>query len=351
MSRRKGSIIKTTALCIASTIIISLNSTYVSATHVGAEQPIAGIAPIMNQYNIACETIAQYEIAISNISTSATKDNYANFGIANVSDFLNIRKEAGEGKAVIGKLPRYASCEILDRTSNGWAKIKSGKVIGYVKLEFLITGNSAVELGKKEGNLMATIKGDGVNFRENPNFTSPLITRLSNGESYEVLDFVGEWIKITIDQDTGYISRTFADLSYDLGKAVSVESSNIAGLSSTRNNIISFAKKYLGGRYVWGGTTLGKGVDCSGFTQQIYKNFGVSIPRTSREQARSGKKISSSQLKPGDLVFYGNSGGINHVAMYIGNNQVIHASTAKTGIKISNMKYREPSSYARYLND
>ena len=115
--------------------------------------------------------------------------------------------------------------------------------------------------------------------------------------------------------------------------------------------ICEFAKQYVGTRYVWGGTSLTNGADCSGFTLAVYRNYGISLPHSSRAQANCGTKISVSEVKPGDLIFYGSGRSINHVAMYIGNGQVVHASNSRTGIIISNMYYRSPVSAARIIND
>lgn len=108
----------------------------------------------------------------------------------------------------------------------------------------------------------------------------------------------------------------------------------------------------MGNPYVWGGTSLTKGADCSGFVLAVYKHFGITVSHSSRAQAKEGTKISASDLQPGDLIFYANSSGtINHVAMYIGGGKVIHASSPKTGIKISNYKYRTPVKYVSIIKD
>ena len=113
--------------------------------------------------------------------------------------------------------------------------------------------------------------------------------------------------------------------------------------ASLRSRIVNYAMKFLGNPYVWGGTSLTRGADCSGFTMSVMKNFGISLPHYSGSQANSGKRIKSSQMKPGDLIFYGSSRGrINHVAMYIGNGQIIHAASRRSGIKISTWNYRTP---------
>ncbi len=118
---------------------------------------------------------------------------------------------------------------------------------------------------------------------------------------------------------------------------------NSSSLSALRQEIISYALKFVGNRYVWGGESLTKGADCSGFVQAIYADFGYRIPRVSRDQAASaGKKISESELLPGDLIFYANSRGVvNHVAMYIGNGMIVHAANSRQGIITSSYKYRD----------
>lgn len=118
--------------------------------------------------------------------------------------------------------------------------------------------------------------------------------------------------------------------------------------SATGSKIAAFAQKFVGNPYVYGGTSLTNGTDCSGFTQSVFANFGISIPRTSSAQSCSGKSVSLSGVQPGDLIFYARNGRINHVALYIGGGQVVHASNEKTGIKISNMYYRTPSCARRY---
>ena len=116
-----------------------------------------------------------------------------------------------------------------------------------------------------------------------------------------------------------------------------------------RDDMVSYALQFVGNPYVYGGTSLTNGTDCSGFTMGIYKNFGMSISRTSREQATDGKAIKSSELKKGDLVFYASGGSISHVAMYIGNGKIVHASNSRTGIIVSNMNYRTPYKYVSII--
>ena len=121
--------------------------------------------------------------------------------------------------------------------------------------------------------------------------------------------------------------------------------------SGTRQSIVSFALQFEGNPYVWGGTSLTNGADCSGFTQSIMANFGISIPRVAADQAYGGRSVDVGSVQPGDLLFYlDDSGSIGHVALYIGNNQVIHASTPETGIIISDISYRQAYSAASYID-
>ena len=118
--------------------------------------------------------------------------------------------------------------------------------------------------------------------------------------------------------------------------------------SSTGSQIVNFATQFVGNPYVWGGTSLTNGADCSGFTQSVFANFGISIPRTAAAQASSGTPVSLSDIQAGDLLFYSNGSGIGHVTIYMGNGQVVHASNSNTGITISDYGYRTPVSARRY---
>lgn len=282
----------------------------------------------------------------------ALESKYENIGIATVDNYLNIRKRPGEEKKIIGKLPKNAGATIYNIDKNGWAKIKSGKVTGYVMSSYLTTGEEAQALAKKVGVKTATVNTTTLKVREKPTTDSTCITLIPIDEELEVIKTEDEWVKVIVDNDKGWVSKEYVDISYELKKAVPNEEVEVSnGVSSTRANMVAFAKQYLGNRYVWGGTSLTNGTDCSGFTMSIYRNFGISISRTSGAQSNNGTTISALQAKPGDLVFYSNGGGINHVAMCIGNGQVIHASNPRTGIKISNMYYRTPVKAVRILND
>ena len=135
-------------------------------------------------------------------------------------------------------------------------------------------------------------------------------------------------------------------------QATQSSTSDSSSTSGTRQSIVNFALQFVGCPYVYGGTSLTNGADCSGFTQSVMANFGISIPRTAGAQSVGGRAVSLSNIQPGDLLFYSGSGdyGIGHVTMYIGNGQVVHASTSRTGIIVSDIGYRTPCAARSYID-
>ena len=135
-------------------------------------------------------------------------------------------------------------------------------------------------------------------------------------------------------------------------QATQSSTSDSSSTSGTRQSIVNFALQFVGCPYVYGGTSLTNGADCSGFTQSVMANFGISIPRTAGAQSVGGRAVGLSNIQPGDLLFYSGSGdyGIGHVTMYIGNGQVVHASTSRTGIIVSDIGYRTPCAARSYID-
>lgn len=276
---------------------------------------------------------------------------YTNLGIANVdTGNLNIREEASTDAKLVGKLPKNAACEIIS-TKDDWAYVKSGEVEGYVSMEFLLTGPNAKIRANELVVTVARVTTDGVNIRDEANTESAVLTQVPAGEELEYLDTIDGWVKVSIDGEEAYISSDYVTVEQKLETAVTLTELRYGqGVSDVRVDLVEYAKQFVGNPYVWGGTSLTKGADCSGFVLSVFKNYGISLSHSSRAQANEGTKISTSELMPGDLVFYGNSSGtINHVAIYIGNGQVVHASSKKTGIKISKYNYRTPVKAVRVL--
>ena len=276
---------------------------------------------------------------------------YTNLGIANVDNNLNIRAVGGEDGKLVGKLPRNAACEILD-SDGAWAHIKSGKVEGYVSEEYLFTGIPAKHKAEELAVTVARVTADSLKVRAEANTESEVITLVPNGEELEVVSVTGDWIKVYLDDEEVFVSADYVEVSSELATAITMtELLYGQGVSDIRVDVCQYAKEFLGNPYVWGGTSLTNGTDCSGFVLSVFKKYGVKLPRTSREQANYGTTIKVSEAKAGDLIFYGNGKTINHVALYIGGGQVIHASSPKTGIRISNVNYRSPVKAVRVLYD
>lgn len=281
----------------------------------------------------------------------ATYWGYTNLGIAHVDSHLNIRENPSEEGKLVGKLSKNAACEILDIDENGWAHIKSGKIEGYVSSTYLYQGLDAIAKGSEVATMLATVETETLRVRGEPSTDSPIITLVPLGEVIEVKEITGDWVKIDLDGEDAYISSEFVSIKEELFTAISMkELLHGSGVSDVRINLVNFAKQYIGNPYVWGGTSLTRGADCSGFTLSVYARYGVSLPHSARAQANCGKTVNLNSVKPGDLIFYTKGGVINHVAIYIGNGQVVHASSKKTGIKVSGMYYRTPYKAVSLLN-
>ena len=332
---------------ILSAVLASMVGMNVNAAQLG-ESFSEGIAANFDQ---ATNTEEETKAAAEVVWTGTPLEGYTNIGIAKVEDSLNIRSEAGTESKLVGKLRKDSACEILE-TDGEWAHILSGEVEGYVKTEFLYTGEEAIDMAFQLGEPIAKVNTDALYVRMEPSTEADFWTMVPNGEELSVIEEQGEWVKVDIDGEEGYVAAEFVDVTSELKTALTItEALYGEGVTDVRIAICEFAKQYVGNRYVWGGTSLTKGADCSGFVLAVYKNFGISLPHSSRAQANCGTKINVSDVKPGDLIFYGNGRSINHVAMYIGNGRVVHASNSRTGIITSNAYYRTPVSAARIIND
>ncbi|HIT90610.1 MAG TPA: C40 family peptidase [Candidatus Merdenecus merdavium] len=405
-------VVKVATYCLLGTLTIG------SAGIVShAETPMAGV------------TVAIDEAVQSNVIPNVTvnqapvvNSEYDNLAIAQVNSYVNIRDAASEEGYIIGKIYNNSAGRILGE-ENGWYKVESGTVVGYVKGEFFATGEEAAELAKEVGTQYAEVNTTTLYVRNEPSTESSVVALLGDSEKLQVLEEVDGWLKVTIDGIEGYISKDFVTTTTKFTEAESkeeeetrirkeeearkaaeeAERQRIAAEEAARvaaeqvqeteavvetetpeteapetqapetqapetqapetqapqtpqasstgsrgQDIANFATQYVGGRYVWGGTNLATGVDCSGFTLSVLKNFGISIPRVAADQANAGTAVSIDNIQPGDLLFYSSSGYIDHVAIYIGNGQIVHASSSKTGIKYSNYNYRQPVKAVRY---
>lgn len=277
---------------------------------------------------------------------------YDHLGISSVDNYLNVRKEPNETAEIIGKMTSKSAGEILETSEDGkWYKIKSGPVTGYVSAEYILTGPAAKDEALEVAELMAIVSTDRLNVRTEPNTESPIWTQISNNERYNVISQLDGWVEIELDTTSAFVSTDYVDVRYALPEAIRF--SPLDGNTSLRNRMVNYALQFVGNRYVWGGNDPHTGADCSGFVRYVYKHVaGINLERVSRAQAKQGTKIKSDQMRPGDLIFYTDRGGtVNHVAMYIGNGQIVHAASRRSGIKISTWNYRNPYRIVNMLGD
>lgn len=339
-------------------------------TEPSTDAEVVGQALKNERYEVEEETDGWLKIATGYISTDYVEQKYAlnearkldlkamvlnlytNIGISGVDSYLNVREEPSEDGKIVGKMTSKSAGEILETTEDGgWYKIQSGPVTGYVKAEFILTGQSAKNEALDVAELMAIVSTDRLNVRTEPSLDSKIWSQISNNERYSVLSQTDGWIEIELDSTSAYVATDFVDVRYALPEAIKF--TPLDEKLSLRNKMVNYGLQFVGKPYVWGGNDPNTGADCSGFTKYIYKNVaGITLNRVARDQAKQGKKIKSSEMRPGDLIFYTNSGGtVNHVAMYIGNGQIVHAASKRSGIRISTWNYRNPYRIVNMLGD
>lgn len=304
---------------------------------------------------------------------------FKNLVIAQVNAYVNVRSLPSESGEIVGKLYNNSVGTLLAK-ENGWYQIRSGNVTGYVKGEYCVTGEEAITLAREVGTRIASVTCDGLYVRQEPSTESKILGMVAFEDDLLVLEETDTWVKVDTEEGDGWVSREYVDLHTEFVQAESREeeaarlakeeadrqkareaarqaqaaqnqtaasqgsshgidpsSVTISGDNEMGVAVANFAVQFVGYPYKWGGTSLTNGADCSGFVMSVYANFGVSLPHSSSADRKQGYAVDSlANALPGDLICYS-----GHVALYIGDGNIVHASNSKTGIIISRADYKK----------
>ncbi|MFR7992256.1 MAG: NlpC/P60 family protein [Lachnospiraceae bacterium] len=474
-------VIRTTACCVLSTCMIAGTAMIGNAKNAATVLPTGGIANVLGEYCTTdselpsagiTDTLDKYALSKADAdivsSVSKVSEEYRNLVIAQIDPYVTVRAEARDDAEEVGKLYNNSAATVLGE-SGEFYQITSGNVTGYIRKDCVVAGEAAQAVGQQIGERLATAALNSMNIYASMDTSSQILYIVSENETMQVLEELGDWVRVSYAGGEGYVLTSNVTLSTKFAQAESKEEeaariaaeqaaaeaaaeaaraaeeaaraaeaaeaqaaaeaaeeaarqaqeaaeaaeaeaaeeaarqaqeaaeaaaaaaaeaeeeseysssnssssedrqtssssdssesssdqsewtsseSSSSGSASTGQQIADYALQFVGNPYVWGGTSLTNGADCSGFVLSVFSDCGISVAgRTAAAQATGGTRISASQLQPGDLVFYASGGRISHVAIYIGDGQIVHAANSRKGIIVSSVNYMTPYRYVRY---
>ena len=353
-------------------IMIPGSTLTVTAAENKEEQPLIQTSGIESVLEECYETEVKDNINLYLVPTE--EGEYLNMAFSDTGDYTYIRSAPDEDSDWVGKLYKDSAAQVLEYL-DGWTKIRSGSAEGYVPADTLITGNEAQEHAKEYENNKVTVTASVLNVRDGQGTDANILTQIEMDEQYQVTgEPVDGWYPVKVGDIDGWVSGNYVtqETSYYYGETKEEEEQRIAeekaeeerkeqeaarqeaAEASVLNDstgvsgqaVIDYACQFVGNPYVWGGTSLTNGADCSGFVQSVYAYFGISLPRTTYDMVNSGYAVSYDEAQPGDLILYGDC---SHVGLYMGDGNIVNALNSEKGICICSATYTNIYAIRRVL--